>query len=157
MTSSKPAATGAAYTTVSLGTGDSRYSARAYFGQLSAVTGALAGQVTLNMVTTKPTVCVETVVFSGLTGASGTVSALGAGAGWAGAETAPSPTIENGNQHQQVIIPPAGGGAFTLSAVLAEGASTLSSGTYSLSLTSQAGSVQAWLVGGQAVSCDTLS
>jgi len=157
-----PAATGAqAYASASLTTNLSSITARVYFGQLQSVTSALSGQVTFNTVgglqATNPGLCVGTVVFSQVSNSTGAVYAEGLG--WAtAAEYAPSPETQDGNLHQQLVIPPGSaspGDAWQGSAELITGDLKVQSGTYGLQLQSQNGSAQKWLVDGQTVTCNS--
>ncbi len=150
----------ASYASVPLATGSSTVTARAYFGQLSSVMGALTGQVTFGSLTSAgadPGGCAETVVFSGVPGSTGVVYAGGLGSGWRGAEAAPSSSPDGGNSHQQIVAPPlslASGSSYAAYAQLVAGTLKLTSGSFSLSLSGTAGSVQTWLVAGARVSCD---
>ena len=156
--STAPAA--ASYASAPLATSSSSVTARVYFGQLSAVVGALAGQVTLNTpanwVATEPGRCAATVVFSGVTSPTGAVYALGLASGWAGLEYAPSQDVEGGNLHQQLVTPPAtvpAGESWQASAKLVAGNMQLTPGTYALQFQGNAGSAQTWMLDDQAVSC----
>jgi hypothetical protein len=68
--------------------------ARVYFGQLAAITDALAGQVTFNTSASMPSYgpegCVLTLVFGKDGAVAGVVYAEGLGPGWLGMEFRPS-------------------------------------------------------------------
>ena len=156
------AANGAqAYASASLTTNSSSITARVYFGQLQSVISALAGQVTFNTVggleATNPGLCVGTVVFSQVSSSTGAVYAEGLE--WlTAAEYAPSLDTQDGNLHQQLVIPPgsaSAGDTWQGSAELIAGNLKVQSGTYGLQLQGQNGSAQTWLAGGQTVTCNS--
>jgi hypothetical protein len=153
------------YASVSLSVNSPSVTARLYFGQLDAVVAALAGQVTFNTLpgdqANHPDTCVDTVVFSNVSGSTGTVGAVNLGSGWAAVETAPSTAVQGSglNLHQQLTIPPdtaSPGNSWNGYAVL-NAATTATSGYYSLELQNENGSAQTWLVSGQQVACSSLS
>ena len=161
-TTTAPPPAGAGYASVALSNDSTSMTARAYFGQVSAVEAALAGPVSFGTLTSAgsdPAACVETVVFSQVTYGKAVVSAVGLGSAWRGAEVTPSSTTPPDDVvHQQLVAPPLGVSSGTSYSAGAELGAQLISGvptsTFSLSLLSIAGSVQTWSVAGQAVSCD---
>ena len=157
--STVPAA--ASYASAPLATGSSLVRARVYFGQLKAVVGALAGQVTFNTpaawVDGESGRCALTVVFAGVASPTGAVYAQGLGSGWPALEYAPSQETEKGDLHQQIVTPNgtiSAGESWQPSAELIAGSLQLTSDTYSLQFQGTAGSAQTWLIDGHAVSCD---
>jgi hypothetical protein len=149
------------YSSAPLSTGSALITARYYFGQLSAVIDALAGQLTFNtsaaLLAGKPALCVETVVFSQVPNATGAVYAEALGSGWTAAESTPSPDPQNENLHQQLLVPPATAAVEDTWEPYAEmyaGGAGLMSSAFSLSLQETVGSTQTWLVDGQPVGCE---
>jgi hypothetical protein len=150
----------ATYASDPLGTGSPQVTARVYFGQLKAITSALAGQVTFNtpaaFVDDEPSQCSLTVVFTGVANPTGAVYASGLDSGWQALEYAPSQTTVKGGLHEQIVTPGANvsaGKSWLVSAVLVAGSQRLTSDEYSLKFQGGAGGVQTWLIDGQAVSC----
>ncbi|MBT0772840.1 hypothetical protein KIH74_28115 [Kineosporia sp. J2-2] len=139
--------------------------ARAYYGQLDSMIATLDGTVTFN---TSPAWlmqhnnrCVLTVVYSGVSGSTASVYAHGQGSGWSASENAPDQSVsaDGGRVHHQLISPPSGtsvGSSWSLSSSVVVDGTTTSSGSYSLSLTSQDGTDQIWSFAGSKVSCDLL-
>jgi hypothetical protein len=159
-TTQAPAAASSA--SVALTVNSLTYTARAYFGQVSAIESALAGQVTFGALTSAgsdPGACVETVVFSNVDAAKAVAGSVGLGSGWRGAEAAPGSSPQNGNVHQQLVAPPRGeadGESFSAGGTLGmQLVSNVTTSTFSLSLQGETGSVQTWLVDGTPVSCDS--
>ncbi len=151
----------ASYASAPLATGSSLVRARVYFGQLKAVVGTLAGQVTFNTpaawVNEEPGRCALTVVFTGVSNPTGAVYAQRLDSGWSALEHAPSQETEKDSLHQQIVTPEetmSAGESWQLSAKLIAGSLQLMSDTYSLQFQGTAGAAEAWLIDGHAVSCD---
>lgn len=141
------------YASSSLATSSPSIKARMYFGQLDAIVSALKGQAIFNLAgslrATNPGLCVGTVLFSDVNSSTGAVYGLGLGSGWTAAESAPSPDTEDGNLHQQLVVPPVGasvGDSWHLSADLIAGKLQVQSDKYSLQLQSKNGTADNRLV-----------
>jgi hypothetical protein len=115
--------------------------------------------LTPDIINGKKSLCVGTVVFSGLDGASGVVYAQQLGAGWTSVEGAPTDRVSGDRSvRQQFVVPPAGaekGQVWTASAMLQQNGTTSAlSSDYTLKLTDKRSSQLTWLVNGSdAVSC----
>ncbi len=136
--------------------------AKAYFGRLDAVTARLSSSVTFDVspsfALAHPDVCVQTVVFRGVSGDSAAVYAMGLGSSWGGAENAPSQSVatDNGVIHQQLITPPsasAAGDSYVGSAMLRVDGDDTDSGSYALSLGERGATISVWTFAGTKVTC----
>lgn len=152
--------------TISLGANSGKQ-ATLYFGQLAQVVHMLDRRVTFaidqGFLAEHSTLCVDTVVFDGVSGSSGVVFAQQLGSGWTGAENAPNTQVEppTDTVHQQLIVPPASampGDIWTGSALLQQNGSTAAiSGNYMLKLLSSSESLEQWEIrpNGNRVSCES--
>jgi hypothetical protein len=142
---------------------NSSVQATLYFGQLEHVIAAMTPLIdpglSRDVIDGNKGLCVGTVVFSGLDGASGVVYAEQLGSGWTSVEGAPTARASGETAvRQQLVVPPAeavNGEAWRARAALKQNGSTAArSSYYTLKLTDTRSSQLTWLVNGtDVVSC----
>lgn len=146
------------YAQVRLTVSSPTISSELYFGQLGAVVHAAGGafNVSSQMLTSHPDICVTTVEFHQVPGTSGAVYAIGLAGNWFGAENKPSSKIggQSRELHQQLLVPPvpiARGTTWNATAEVKTDQVDASTASYRLRMLRSNGTSETWLVAGSKV------